>query len=241
MLTYINVTVENNQYRGGIEINSVANTENIGDVTSVKIWRKTEGETSWNELHTIEVSSVDDLNFGLFDILSVSGKKYSYGIDVMADNTIVESGLFDDIECDFQGLFIGNFDRQYVAGTNFKVDTTRNTSVEYVVTLSGRTPHSVSNANTNYSSGSASGLFLKLSDDKKKFVPDYDHSYSNEVLDFLTDYSYKILKTHDGQIWYVSIDANPSSPFNEHYTGMNQVQFNWTEVGDLPAFGMVVD
>lgn len=241
MLTYIKITAQNNPYRGGIEIKSEANVDTLSNVTKIRIMRKVTGG-SWNEIQSIGVSSIDDLNFSLLDISTISGKSYSYSFDVMNGTSIVENGLTDYIPFSFEGLFVGNFDKQYVAGSNFSVDSVqRNTSKTYVTTLSGKYPYAVSNANSNYTTGTASGLFLELTDDKRKFVPDYNHSYSNSIVDFLTDGTYKILKTHDGQAWFVSIDQNVSLPSNEHYTGMNAVQFNWTEIGDMPVFGMVVD
>ena len=241
MLSYISVEIKNNPYRGGIEIISTAQSDTIGNITSVRITRKVYKKIGWTDVYTKDIESVNDLNFKLVDIATVSGTSYSYGIDLLYGNNIIESGLVENIECQLEGLFIGNFDKQYIAGTNFETDARRNTQVEYVTTLAGRTPYRVSNAATNYSTGQSRGLFLKVTNDGKKFIPDYNHDYSKEILDFLTDGTDKILKTNDGEAWFVSIDSGAASPFNEHYYGMNEIRFNWTEVGDLPPFGMVED
>lgn len=241
MLTYIGITIKNDQYRGGIEIQSIAKKSSIGSVRNIRVWRREVGRASSNEIYNKSIASLDDLNFTLFDILAISGKSYVYAIDIMTTNTVIETQVFDAVACWFEGLFIGDYNEQYMAGSNFSVDARRNTVKEYVTTLSGKYPYAVSNADTNYSSGSAKGLFLKLTSDKKKFIPDTDHSYSTSILDFITNGTSKILKTHDGQAWLVSIDEDSASPYNDHFTGMNQITFNWTEVGDLPAFGMVVE
>ena len=241
MLTYLSVETKNNPYRGGIEIESTTSKTSIGNVTSIAINRKRYDKTGWISIYTIPVTTVDDLKFNLFDITVLSGKSYYYKIDVMVGNNILESQILDTVDCWFDGLFVGDFNQQFIAGSNFSVDPVRNTQVAYVTTLNSRTPYRISNANTNYSSGSASGLFLKVTADGKKFIPDDDHSYSTSVLDFLTDGEGKVLKTHDGLGWYVSIDESPSSPYNDGYTGMNSIRFNWTEIGDMPLFGVVVD
>lgn len=241
MSRYISVEAKNNQYRGGIELISTAITDSIENVTSIKISRKEHGKVGWADVYTIDIENLSDLNFKLFDILTISGKTYSYGFDIMYGNQVIWQESANDVECWFDGLFIGNFDVQYIAGTNFETNARRNNQVEYVTTLAGRTPYRVSNAETNYSTGQSSGLFLKVTEDGKKFIPDYYHDYSKEVLDFLTDGTDKILKTNDGEAWLVSIDSGSSSPFNDHYTGMNSIKFSWTEIGDLPPFGMVVD
>ena len=243
MLSSINVEILNNPYRGGVEIKSTAPVNAISRISNIKVFRKLNetGNREIIEMYTKEITTVNDLSFSLFDITAISGKSYVYYIDILNGNTIVETQEMDPIDCWFDGLFIGNFEKQYFAGTNYKVDPRRNTEVSYVTTLGSRVPYRVANANINYSSGSATGLFLKLTDDKKMFVPDHDHSYSTDVLDFLTDGTNKVLKTGEGQAWYVSIDDGAATPFNDRYDGMNAVNFSWTEIGDIPEFGMGVD
>lgn len=241
MLTLISVTCDNKPYRGGIELHSTTTQTSIGSITSIVIKRKRYDKLGWNTIHTITVDSVDDLVFDLFDITAVCGKSYYYAIDIKNGNTTIETEQLPLTECWFSGVFIGDANKQYIAGTNYKTDVKRNTEVAYVTTLNSRVPYRISNSQLNYSTGTTSGLFLEVTSDGKKFVPDYDHAYSESVIDFLTDGGDKILKTDEGQAWLVSIDESPSSPYNDGFTGMNAVQFEWTEIGDLPVLGMVVD
>ena len=243
MLTYIEVSVSNDPFRGGVTLVSKAKKTSIDEVDSIKIYRK---ENNFSAdlvlLDTIKVTSVSDLNFKRFDMTAVSGKEYVYVIDVMSadDMMPIEFQQFGVVKCKFDGLFVGDNNKQFLAGVNFKTEVKQNTQVEYVTTLNSKFPFRVSNSITNYSTGASEGLFLKFLEDKKRFIPDYDHSFSKSVIDFLTDGNSKIVKTHDGQIWYVSIDANPIPVYSD-YTGMNAVSFNWTEIGDVPQFGMVID
>lgn len=241
MLTYITVDISNNMYRGGIEISATKNKDSLGNATAIKISRKAKNKPGWFDVYTQQLETVDDLSFNLFDITTICGITYSYSFDVMAGNGIIESGTIEDVQCWFEGLFVGDFIKQYVAGSNYTTDVKRNREVAYVTTLGSRTPYRVSNGLANYSTGSSSGLFLRLTDDKKGFVPDVDHSFCDEVVEFLSDGNGKVLKTHDGQAWYISIDGAIDIPFNERFGGMNSVSFNWTEIGDIPAFGMVAD
>ena len=240
MLTCIKVSISNNLNRGGIEIKSQSTSVTLNNITSIKILRKEYTGSVWSLIYTVEVSSKNDLNFSLFDILTRSNTRYSYSFDVMSGSSRLESQIFDDIECWFDGLFIGNFEHQYFAFANCETETKRNTQVEYVTTLSGRTPYRVSNANTNYVTGKSSGLFFDL-DANDNFTPDYFHKYSENVVDFLTDGSNKILKTNDGQMWYVSVDDVIDLPFHDRYLGKNEISFSWTEIGYAPLFGMVID
>lgn len=236
-LTKINVLVENNPYCGGIEIHSTAVTETLGNINRIVVSRKKAGMTDWNVIHTITVETIDDLSFDLFDILTLAGTTYSYNIDIKNNNSIIEMGMIENVKCTFEGLFVGDFEHQYIAGTNFKTEYSTNQSIEYVETLSSKYPFRVSNSAANYCTGTSSGLFLELTDDKKSFKPDTYHAHTDKVLDFLRDGGTKILKTHDGHGWCVSIDAQPSKVYSD-YIGMNAIQFAWTEIDDFPTSGL---
>lgn len=237
MLTSITVVVQNNPYLCGIELASAVNVQSVGDITSVVIYRK-EGEGVFEVVGEIEVTQLSDLTFDILDAGTKSGTPYTYSIDVMQGDTIAEFQTYDPVLCAFEGLFIGNEEAYYIAGTNFKTETKRNIQREYVKTLSGRYPYAISNADTDYTSGTSTGLFLQLTQDRKKFLPDTYHSMSDRVIDFLCDGTPKILKTHDGQVWYVSIDASPNTVYSE-FIGNNAVQFGWTEIDDVPLESLI--
>lgn len=238
MLTYISVSIENQPFKCGVSINATAQKTSTGNVNSIKISRKRHGESSWVDIYTVPISSVADLSFNLLDILVLSGSTYDYNFDLMSGRTIVESGRVDNIRCWFEGLFVGDFKQYFVAGTNCRTETQRNTAVEYVTTLSGQYPYRVSNADLNYTTGTSSGLFLELDSIHNHFIPDTYHQFSNKVLDYLADGQEKILKTHDGQAWMITVDANPHKAYSGFY-GMNPIEFAWTEIGELPPFGMI--
>lgn len=241
MLNSITPSIENDFINGGIRLKSKAKVEDLGNIASIVISRRESSKSEWVKVYAKDIAHVEDLNFDLLDILTLSGITYNYSIDLMSVDSIVplETEIFENIKSQFYGLLVGNFDKFYVAGTNFKTETKRNMQVEYVTTLAGRYPYRICNAETNYTTGSSSGLFLKLTENKKNFIPDDNNSYSNEVLNFLCDGTSKIIKTHDGQIWYVSIDGNPRKVYSE-FLGLNALEFSWTEIGEIPQAGMVV-
>jgi len=239
MLNCIKVTIENNPFAGGIEINAEANGTKPSTVTSIKIRRKEAAGSSWMPITTIDVEDKENIGFAMLDITSKSNDKYSYIIDVMAGNNIYETQTFSNIECNFDGLFIGDAKNQFLAVGSCETSIKRITKVEYVSTLSGRTPYRISNSDLNYTTGKSSGYFFEL-DLNNRPMPDYNHKYSNEVIDFLTNGTTKILKTGDGQVWCVSIDGVVELPFHDYYIGANNISFDWTEIGDLIPYGVVM-
>lgn len=232
MLTSISVTVTPNTRTGMINISSVAAVSRVGDISRITISRKESGGTRFTVVKTIDVSALSDLTFELADISGISGKSYDYAVYVYGSDTIIpaEQDLFQNNKCVVDGLFIGDETAQYLAVANFKTEHIRNIEVEHVATLSGRLPYRISNADTNYESGKSSGLFMYIQG--CTLVPDYYHTLSKEILDWLTDGNNKILKTHDGQAWVVSIDNKPAETYNE-FLGAQTIEFDWVEIGEL--------
>jgi hypothetical protein len=58
--------------------------------------------------------------------------------------------------------------------------------------------------------------------------------YVNEIIDFLSDGTNKILKTSDGDAWCVSIDSGIQITFDGHFVGSSKIKFNWTEIDEIP-------
>ena len=138
----------------------------------------------------------------------------------------------------FDGLFIGDYTKQYVAPYNCNTTYTQITQSNYVTTLSARTPYKVINANVNYASGNSSALFLQL-DNNNNPIPDYSGEYTEEILTYLTNGEDKILKTSRGEIWLVTIDQEVNVDPNDNYEGTRIISFNWTEIGDVPILRTV--
>lgn len=239
MLTLINFEVKNNPYKAGIEIVSSAATSSTGGVTQIVIARSAAGG-SFETVYKKDIYSLHDLSFSLLDITTRAQQVYTYSIELYSNTNLLESGSVQNVKCWFDGLFIGNFDRYYVAGLNCQTDITRNTQGEIVTTMAGKYPYFVRNADTNYATGTSSGVFLPFNVETNRFIPDVDSSYAREVLDFLTDGTDKLLRTHDGKIYNVVVGNTPKLPYNG-YTGMTAVEFQWTEIDEVPAIGMVVE
>lgn len=257
MPNILTVTINNDPYLGGIKITTVADPEQIEDISTISRLtidkaKSEEGrdsggniiEDAWHQIYEKEILAVEDLNNELLDIYTVNNTSYDYTVrlwDDTGENPVtIETYPIDDNEFWFDGLLVGNTNKAYLAGTNWEVSKQLNTQAEYVSTMSGKYPFRVTNADTCYYSGGASGLFLKVTDDKHSFIPDYDHKYSKEVVEFLADHTEKILKTSEGEAWFVTIANVVTASSNERYTGMNGVEFNWTEIGEVPNNGLVV-
>lgn len=240
MIDFMTITAENNIHTCCIEIRFSTTLASISGFDKIAVNKKVNGTTTWKKIYEKEVSDRDDLFFTLSDLLVIPYNSYVYSVDlILGSNPPSLTQMLDPVECSYEGLFVGNSDKQFIATASYETEAKLNTQVQYVNTLNGRTPYRVSNAETCYYTGSSSGLFLEVDMNTGKLIPDNNHMRSVSVADFLTDGTDKLLKTEEGQIWYVSIDETVDLPFNDRYMGMNGVQFNWTEVGDLPLAWVV--
>lgn len=237
-ITSIDITIKNNPVRGFIEFNSQKNTGASDQISYVLISRRVHGEDDYDRIYEKVITNTDQLTFYDFDIGVKCGTSYDYYIELTDGNsigyTIIEFGEILNVECWFDGLFIGNYEKQYMAPLNCSTSVTRNTQANYVMTLAGRTPYRVSNTSANYTTGQSSGLFMPL-DNYNQPVKMNTREYTEEIVDFLVDGTEKVLKTSDGEAWLVSIDPGIEIPSSDYFTGLNTINFNWTEIGDVPA------
>lgn len=243
-LVSINISIINNNYKGWIEFNSVKKQNASNEIMYVLIFRR-KHNTLENYVRVYEkvITNLNQLNFSDMDLSVRSGVSYDYRVELTDGNstgyTIIEYGNINNVECWFDGLFIGNDKKQYFAPLDCNTSITRNTQAAYVTTLASRTPYRVSNSITNYTTGQSSGLFAPF-DINKQIDVQYTKDYIEEVVDFLSNGEEKILKTSDGEAWYVSIDPGISVSSDDHYPGSSKIEFNWTEIGDVPVLKKVV-
>jgi len=242
-LSSISIEIVNNPYKGCIEIKTEQATSELGEIEYLIISRKSDNDSEdIDRILEKKIESLDDLNYIYRDLSSICGVTYTYFVEltdgIEVGYSILESDTFSGIECVFDGIFVGDENKQYMAILNCSTSIVRNTQQNYVTTLLGRTPYKVSNANVNYTTGQSSGLFVRF-DEYNKPIAEMSNSYRIEVIDFLTDGNDKILKTSNGDVWLVSIDSNVDLNFDDNYSGYNLISFSWTEIGDVPLLRTV--
>ena len=241
-ITSINITIKNNPVKGFIEFMSQKNTSASGQISYVLIYRRIHGDDDYNRIYEKVITNTDQLTFYDFDIGVKCGTSYDYYIELTDGNsigyTVIEFKEILGVECWFDGLFVGNYEKQYIAPLNCSTSVIRNTQANYIMTLAGRTPYRVSNTNANYTTGQSSGLFMPIGNNNQPIKID-TKEYTKEIVDFLVDGTEKILKTSDGEAWLVSVDPGVEIPSSDYFTGFNIINFNWTETGDIPSIRQV--
>lgn len=242
-LQSIKISATNNQYLGCVDFESTKQTSSLDNISYMIIFRRKHGFLgSYDRIVEKKINTVSDLDYSYLDITVRSGTSYDYYVEltnsIEASRNIIEFGSISNVKCEFDGMFVGDYDTQYMAQFNSSTSQTRNTQSNYVTTLSGRTPYVITNSNLNYTTGQSSGLFMQLDENNNPLV-DETGDYMRQVVDYLSDGENKLLKTSSGDMWYVFIDPGIDVAFNDNYLGYNPISFNWTEIDDVPVLRKV--
>lgn len=203
-------------------------------LTAIKIKRRIKGTFNWVTLKTVPVKSFDDLNFVFEDYINANFTEYEYAL-VPILNGAEGDYITNSIMSEFNGVFLcdKNTIYKYYAGVSYG-NGKRVKKVGVFEPFGSRYPIVVSNALTDYYSGSMSGTILPLNYeetrilDRKAIV-----QQTNEVVDFITNNKAKILKDWNGNIWLIMAVGEPSITYNNSYgMGKVDVNFEFVEVGD---------
>lgn len=231
-MAYQTITATNADIQCGIQIQCVATAEAVADVDAVVLKKRFADTGAWKIIDTITILSVADYNFKYLDADTRSGCTYQYAAIPVKDGAELV-GVTATCKCAFGGVLVGDSTGTFVSLYNNEYSMQKNTQVAYVSTLSGRYPRRVSNAATNYMSGSVTGLFLPYNE-KGYPVKSKAREYKDMVLEMLCNGKPKLLKTYDGNMWIVSINESPKEDFSL-FDGASTITFEWTEIGKMDS------
>jgi len=205
---------------------SVRNTDTIIIRTREK------GAFDWKTIYTIDIKKNSDLNFI---------KNYPYSRNLSTNeyklismiNGIENSYVTTEEKTEFEGYFI--VDKENIYGTIFNIeltDTIQNISVATLPLLNDRFPSVYTNADTNYTSGTTSGCWLKFDFEKNEADVEAGVMYRQEVMQWICNGKSKILKLEDGRIYLIKVVGQPSDT-NEGHKDLRRITFDWVEIGDV--------
>lgn len=238
-MAYQSISAVNMERRCCVRISCTATAGSIGSISSVVLKRRYTNST-WTTILTKSVSSLSDLTFIYDDVCVRSGYSYDY-IVIPRIGTIEQVGVMASCSCKFTGIYIGDDTGSWVALFNSEYTKQKNKQVAYITPLSGKYPRVVSNADTDYMTGSVTGLFLPVGDDCEPDVANA-YVYKNAVLDMLNNKKPKLLKLYNGDAWVVSIDQGVKEN-SSRFEGASTISFNWTEIAalDTPPSSLVTN
>ena len=210
-------------------------------ITKAQIRRSINGANSYQTIYTKNISTVNDLTFSYTDSGVQYNRAYDYRAVVLASNDTVIGGsdVYNvstsmvaassySVDLASQGIVIADSTGTWVSYFGNKYTKQMNSQVSYVTTLSGVVPRRVSNAQTNYRTGTVTGLFLPLNASCEVDIENAEQ-YKEEVLEMLNNGEPKIL-TIEGKQLCVSIDSGARETSSDFY-GASTITFNYTQIG----------
>jgi hypothetical protein len=148
-------------------------------------------------------------------------------------NGIENSYITTEEKTQFDGYFV--VDQEIIYGTIFNIqftDTVQNIMNATLPLLNNRFPSVYSNTETNYTSGTTSGCFLKFDCEKHEIDVEAGVKYRHEVMQWFCNRRPKILKLEDGRIYLIKIVGQPTDT-NEGHKDLRRISFDWVEIGDV--------
>ena len=232
---YEEITCTNEPSLGGIHIDVQAvgaSTPYIG----VMLRRCVTGTTNYTTLYEHAVESAEDMTYSYDDLNAISGVSYTYEACGINENNL---RVLDDVgtaTCQFEGIVLADETASWhsafgTSENSFSFSAAKTKPVNYIVTLSGKYPHRVSNSQANYWTGACSALWLPKGENCGEPTAENAPAYRMAFIEWLMSDTEKLLKTGDGKALLVSVD-NP----RENYSGIPElttVSFDWTQIGEI--------
>lgn len=171
---------------------------------------------------------------------------YSTNSSTQDEGLVYESWTSDVIETDFIGYTItalydsgkDSCNRPfYFYGDTWYFeaeieDTTMTQNINSVLHYGYGQYSSVSNADTNYLSGSVSGMLGHLNCTTKEYIDDIQTV--TEWRKFISQKCLYILRSQKGDVWLVNIVDNPTTEYQENYNKFpTRFNFSWAECGNI--------
>lgn len=168
-----------------------------------------------------------------------SNVTYEYAIVPMDTDTTEGQYFTRRILSQYKGVFICTVDTAFKMYAQVSYgDTQQNQKVDIYEPLNKKYPTLISNATTNYKTGSLAGMILQDNYDEEERVPDRKAivDKANSFLEFVTDKQPKVIKDWNGNAFLVVFTDAPSLSYDSNYgMGVINASADWVEVGSVDS------
>ncbi len=205
---------------------------NLLKTDHIVVRRREKDKQKWITLYIKEMNTVDDFNIHFVDKYARADAEYEYKVSSYlngVENTVVIKNVYSE----FEGFYITDKDCLY--GTIYNMDncdTTRNITTQLLALLNSKYIDVISNSETNYDSGTISGVFMDYDGKTDSLNTQTTYSYREDIKERLSNKKPLILKVQDGRIWMIKVTGEISDN-NDGHIDLRRIGFSWAEIGDL--------
>lgn len=208
----------------------------LSQLTAIRIKRRKKSKIQWFRsddwitIKEIPINSEADLNEVIRDYFVPSFEEFEYAL-VPILNGVEGEYIIGSISTQFDGVFISDITNSFILDKETSYpNRTSIQNIGQINTLGRKYPIIITNSESDYETGSVSGLLIgdiNHIEDRKETVDLMD-----DFLAFLKNKKPKIIKDWNGKIWLVRIYGNPSISYDNRYgMGVGKVNFEWIEQG----------
>lgn len=202
-----------------------------------RIKRREVGTKNW---FTIKEFDLRNKNIVIsFDDYSAvkSNTTYEYAIVPMSTETLEGQYFTRSVLSQYNGVFICTVDTAFKLYAQVSYgDTQQNQKINIYEPLNKKYPTLISNAATNYKTGSVTGMILQDEYEEEDRVPNRKDivEKANKFLEFITDKQPKVIKDWNGNAFLVVFTGNPTLNYDSNYgMGVINASADWVEVGSV--------
>ena len=225
-------TIMQTNFNGNVNAGNV--DYSTQDLAGVRIKRRIKGTFAWITLYDVAMESASGLAFTKYDLLNQHGVTYEYAfVPYLNDNTEC-AYIIKEVDSTLDGVFVcspGSIAKFY-GGLSYGTGSMAN-KTDIFEPLGSQYPVVVSNANTQYYSGSLTATAMTYNQLMNDKFDRYSTSqYLQLLMKFITDKSTKIIKDWNGNLWLAAIVDNAQVSYNNNVgMGIGDVSFNFVEIG----------
>lgn len=225
-------TIMQTNFNGNVNAGNV--DYSTQDLAGVRIKRRIKGTFAWLTLYDVSMESANNLSFTKYDLLNQHGVTYEYAFVPYLNNNTECAYIIKEVDSILDGVFVcspGSIAKFY-GGLSYGTGSMANKTGLFEP-LGSKYPVVVSNANTQYYSGSLTATALTYNQLMNDHFDRYSSSaYLRLLMQFFTDKSTKIIKDWNGNLWLTAIIDNPQVSYNNNVgMGIGDVSFNFVEIG----------
>lgn len=169
------------------------------------------------------------------DLYAIGRKTdYEYAVAPVANG--IELGYAKaSVVSDFDGAVITDGNKTYHIFLEPKVDSVEKVrSATVVETMGSKYPYLFAGSEANYYSGHFSGVGIRFDNTMKDFDINGGNAFRDELSEWLTNGSAKLLKMFDGRRWLMGVNGNVSISCSDHYD-KGVLEFDFVELGDAES------
>lgn len=208
----------------------------LDNISYFRLKRREVGTFEWTGLYEHYFTDINDINFSYIDKYAKGNNtEYEYCIAPVSSEGIEQTYNTVKVISKFDGAVICDKSRYYHIMIEPSVSSTlKNREGNVVVTMNSKYPYVFYGSNSNYYSGTFTGVAIKYNpngDLSNYFSPEKSVDFREELINWLTDGEPKILKMFDGRIWMINVNGNVSSDYSEHFQKV-RLSFDFVEIGD---------